>query len=58
MPAHSARPLAWPLLLTAVMFLLATVFPATKRLGSDLPPLAISLLRYGLATLALRFAGL
>jgi drug/metabolite transporter (DMT)-like permease len=47
------RPWAWPLLLVAVMFFLATVFPATKRLSAELSPLTISLLRYGLATLAL-----
>jgi drug/metabolite transporter (DMT)-like permease len=40
-------------LLLAVMFLLATVYPATKRLSAELSPLTISLLRYGLATLAL-----
>jgi drug/metabolite transporter (DMT)-like permease len=55
MPAamKPARPWAWPLLLTAVMFLLATVYPATKRLSAELSPLTLSLLRYGLATLAL-----
>ncbi len=47
------RPWAWPLLLLAVMFFMATVYPATKRLSAELSPLAISLLRYGLATLAL-----
>ncbi len=47
------RPWAWPLLLLAVMFFLATVFPATKRLSAELSPLTISLLRYCLATLAL-----
>jgi DME family drug/metabolite transporter len=50
---NPVRPWAWPLLLTAVMFFLATVFPATKRLSGELSPLTISLLRYGLATLAL-----
>jgi len=50
---NPVRPWAWPLLLTAVMFFLATVFPATKRLSTELSPLTISLLRYGLATLAL-----
>jgi drug/metabolite transporter (DMT)-like permease len=50
---NPVRPWAWPLLLTAVMFFLATVFPATKRLSAELSPLTISLLRYGLATLAL-----
>jgi drug/metabolite transporter (DMT)-like permease len=39
--------------LIAVMFFLATVFPATKRLSSELSPLTISLLRYGLGTLGL-----
>jgi drug/metabolite transporter (DMT)-like permease len=43
----------WPPLLLVVMFFLATVFPATKRLSAELSPLVISLLRYGLATLAL-----
>jgi drug/metabolite transporter (DMT)-like permease len=53
MRADPLRPWAWPLLLIAVMFLLATVYPATKRLSAQLSPLTISLLRYGLATLAL-----
>jgi drug/metabolite transporter (DMT)-like permease len=43
----------WPLLLIAVMFFLATVYPATKRLSAELSPLTLSLLRYGLAALAL-----
>jgi len=51
--ADPTRRLTWPLLLVAVMFLLATVFPATKHLGRDLSPLTISLLRYGFAVLAL-----
>jgi drug/metabolite transporter (DMT)-like permease len=50
---NPVRPWAWPLLLIAVMFFLATVYPATKRLSAELSPLTISLLRYGLATLAL-----
>ena len=53
MRPNPARPLAWPLLLVAVMFFLATVFPATKWLSRDLSPLTISLLRYGFAVLAL-----
>jgi len=48
-----ARPWVWPLLLVAVMFVLATVYPATTRLAAELPPLAISLLRYALASLGL-----
>jgi drug/metabolite transporter (DMT)-like permease len=51
MRPNPARPLAWPLLLVAVMFFLATVFPATKWLSRDLSPLTISLLRYGFAVL-------
>ena len=35
---NPVRPWAWPLLLIAVMFFLATVFPATKRLSARAVP--------------------
>jgi drug/metabolite transporter (DMT)-like permease len=47
------RRLLWPLLLVGVMFLLATVYPATKELSRSLPPLLISAFRYCFALVAL-----
>jgi drug/metabolite transporter (DMT)-like permease len=40
------RDVLWTLLLLAVMFLLATVYPATKTLTGELSPLTVSFLRY------------
>jgi len=43
----------WPILLIFVMFILATVFPATKRLSRDVSPVTIAFLRYFWGTVPL-----
>jgi drug/metabolite transporter (DMT)-like permease len=47
------RDALWTVLLVVVMFLLATVFPATKSLTGELSPLSISFFRYFFGVLPL-----
>jgi len=54
MPPSRLRPEGlWTVLLVAVMFILATVFPATKSLTGELSPLWISFFRYFFGVLPL-----
>ncbi|MBN2552234.1 MAG: EamA family transporter [Spirochaetales bacterium] len=50
---QEARNVLWPVLLIFVMFILATVFPATKHLSRDLSPLTIAFYRYFWGTIPL-----
>ena len=43
----------WPILLIFVMFILATVFPATKHLSRDVSPVTIAFFRYFWGTIPL-----
>jgi drug/metabolite transporter (DMT)-like permease len=43
----------WPILLIFVMFILATVYPATKHLSSSVSPVRIAFFRYFWGTIAL-----
>jgi len=43
----------WPVLLIFVMFILATVFPATKHLSKDISPATIAFFRYFWGTIPL-----
>lgn len=46
-------PVGWTVVLILLMLLLATVYPATKRLTATLHPVAVSLFRYGLGAAAM-----
>ena len=50
---REARSVLWPILLIFVMFILATVFPAVKRLSRSVSPFTIAFYRYGFAILPL-----
>jgi drug/metabolite transporter (DMT)-like permease len=50
---RKTRSVLWPILLILVMFILATVYPATKSLSYDLHPVTIAFFRYFWGTLAL-----
>lgn len=50
---RSRRDGLWNLLLVGVMFVLATVFPATKRLTGEVSPLQVSFFRYFFGVLPL-----
>ncbi|MEE9308325.1 MAG: DMT family transporter [Spirochaetia bacterium] len=47
------RGVLWPILLIFVMFILATVFPATKHLSRDVSPVTIAFFRYFWGTIPL-----
>ncbi len=51
--ASGGRDILWPLLLVFVMFILATVYPATKRISASVNPLTISFFRYFFGVLPL-----
>jgi drug/metabolite transporter (DMT)-like permease len=50
---REARDVLWPSLLIFVMFILATVFPATKHLSRDVSPVTIAFFRYFWGTIPL-----
>ena len=50
---QEARNVLWPILLVFVMFILATVFPATKHLSREISPAAIAFFRYFWGTIPL-----
>ena len=57
MPESALKPHAhnvlWPTLLIIVMFILATVFPATKHLSRNIAPVTVAFFRYFWGTLPL-----
>jgi drug/metabolite transporter (DMT)-like permease len=50
---QEARNVLWPILLVFVMFILATVFPATKHLSREISPATIAFFRYFWGTVPL-----
>ncbi len=50
---QETRNVLWPVLLIFVMFILATVFPATKHLSKDISPATIAFFRYFWGTIPL-----
>jgi drug/metabolite transporter (DMT)-like permease len=50
---REARNVLWPILLIFVMFILATVFPATKHLSGEISPATIAFFRYFWGTIPL-----
>jgi drug/metabolite transporter (DMT)-like permease len=50
---QEARNVLWPILLVFVMFILATVFPATKHLSKAISPATIAFFRYFWGTVPL-----
>ena len=50
---QETRGVLWPVLLIFVMFILATVFPATKQLSRDVSPVTIAFFRYFWGTIPL-----
>jgi drug/metabolite transporter (DMT)-like permease len=50
---QETRGVLWPILLSFVMFILATVFPATKHLSRDVSPVTIAFFRYFWGTIPL-----
>jgi len=50
---QEAHGVLWPILLIFVMFILATVFPATKHLSRDVSPVTIAFFRYFWGTIPL-----